>query len=100
MLHYRRRNSTKPIPTRRINRHPLLTYINWSYDQSRHLNSQQLREMLTQFNESYAHLYIRLFNEVPREVIYSYLRQERIDIRVLANIYQATSQLGIDLRPL
>jgi hypothetical protein len=99
MLHYRRRNSIEPIPTRRINRHPLLTYINWSYDQSRHLNAQQLREMLTEFNERYAHLYMRLFNEVPREVIYSYLRQERIDTSVLANIYQATSRLGIDLRP-
>ncbi|WP_353662635.1 hypothetical protein [Hydrogenimonas sp. SS33] len=99
MLHYRRRNSTEPAPARRMNRHPLLTYLNWSYDRSRHLNAQQLREILTQYDERYAHLYMRLFNEVPRDVVSSYLRQERIDSSVLADIYRAMSRLGIDLRP-
>ena len=98
MLRYRRRNSTEPVPARRMNRHPLLTYINWSYDQSRHLDERQLREMLTQFDERYAHLYMRLFNEVPREVLFSYLDQEGIKSSVLADIHQAVRRLGIDLR--
>ena len=98
MLHYRRRNSAEPAPVRRMNRHPLLTYINWSYDQNRHLDAQQLRETLTQFDERYAHIYIRLFNEVPREVVSSYLRQEGIDDSVLADIYRAMIRLGADLR--
>lgn len=99
MLHYRRRNSTEPAPVRRMNHHPLLTYLNWSYDRSRHLNAQQLREILTQYDEQYAHLYMRLFNEVPRDIVSSYLREEGIDNSVLADIYQAMSRLGIDLRP-
>jgi hypothetical protein len=98
MLHYRRRNSTEPAPVRRMNRHPLLTYINWSYDRSRHLDERQLREVLRRFDERYAHLYMRLFNEVPREVLFSYLDHEGIDGSVLTDIHQAMSRLGIDLR--
>jgi len=98
MLYYRRRNATEPAPARRMNRHPLLTYINWSYDRSRHLDERQLREVLRRFDERYAHLYMRLFNEVPREVVSSYLRQEGIDDSVLADIYRAMIRLGADLR--
>ena len=98
MLHYRRRNATEPAPVRRMNRHPLLTYINWSYDRNRHLDDRQLREILTQFDERYAHIYMRLFNEVPREVVSSYLDQEGIDESILADIYRAMHQLGVDLR--
>jgi len=100
MLHYRRRNSTEPAPARRMHRHPLLTYLNWSYDRSRHLDMQQLREILAQFDERYAHIYLRLFNEVPREIVSSFMREESIDERVLAELYHAMLRLGADLRPL
>jgi len=99
MLHYRRRDSNKPVPARCINRHPLLTYINWSYDRSRHLDDRRLREILTQFDERYAHIYIRLFNEVPKEVLSSYLRKEEIDESVIVNIYRSMNWFGIDLHP-
>jgi hypothetical protein len=42
---------------------------------------------------------MRLFNEVPREIVFSYLRQEGINSSVLADIHQAMHRLGIDLRP-
>ena len=99
MLHYRRRNSTEPAPVRRMSRHPLLTYINWSYDRNRHLDAQQLREILTKFDERYSHIYIRLFNEVPRDVVSSYLQQEGIDKNTLAEIHRTMHRQGIDLYP-
>ena len=99
MLQYRRRNSTEPIPDRRTIRHPLLTYTNWSYDQNQHLDTQRLRQLLREFDETYGHIYIRLFNEVPRDIILSFMQQEGIDESRLVHIYHAMNRLGADLRP-
>ncbi len=98
MLQYRRRNATTPAPVRQSIRHPLLTYVNWSYDRSQHFDEQSLREILRRFDESYGHIYIRLFNEVPRDIILSFMQQEGIDESRLAHIYQMMNHLGADLR--
>jgi len=99
MLQYRRRNSTAPAPDRRSIRHPLLTYVNWSYDRSQHLDVQRLSQLLSRFDEAYGHIYIRLFNEVPRDIILSFMQQEGIDESRLAHIYHMMNRLGADLRP-
>ena len=99
MLQYRRRNSDEPIPQTQTNRHPFLTYVNWSYDKSQHFNTEQLRKMLSAYNERYANIYFRIFNEIPREVVESFIEQENLDTAVLADIYRALSRLNLDLRP-
>ena len=99
MLQYRRRNSTAPVPTRRSIRHPLLTYVNWSYDQSRHIDAQRLSQLLRRFDMAYGHIYIRLLNEVPRDIILSFMQQEGIEENRLDHIYHAMTRLGADLRP-
>ncbi|WP_457606272.1 hypothetical protein, partial [Nitratifractor sp.] len=85
---------------RRIVRHPLLTYINWSYDRSRHLDVQQLSRILREFDETYGHIYMRLFNEVPREIVRSFMQEEGIEESSLNRIYDAMNRLGVDLRPI
>ena len=99
MLQYRRRNSDMPIPSIvRTRNHPLLTFINWSYDRSRQIDSITLRTILSSFDENYIHLYLRLFNEIPREVIHSFLIQENLDKNILDQIHHRLSNRGFDLR--
>ena len=100
MLQYRRRYATTPTPTRRTVRHPLLTYINWSYDPSRHLDAQQMSRLLTEFDETYGHIYMRLFNEVPREIVRSFIDEAGIEQDSIHRIYREMCRLGADLRPL
>ena len=100
MLQYRRRNSSAPIPAQRSIRHPLLTYVNWSYDRSQHLDVQRLSQLLRGFDEAYGHIYMRLFNEVPRDIILSFMRQERIEESRLDQIYRAMVHFGADPRSL
>jgi len=100
MLQYRRRNSSAAAPTRRSIRHPLLTYVNWSYDRSQHLDAQKLSQLLSRFDETYGHIYMRLFNEVPRDIVLSFMQQEGIEENSLNHIYRSMNHLGADLRPL
>jgi len=99
MLQYRRRNSDMPIPSIiRTRNHPLLTFINWSYDRSRQIDSLTLRNILLSFDENCIHLYLRLFNEIPREVINSFLIQENLNKNLLDQIYHRLNNRGFDLR--
>ena len=98
MLQYRRRNSTAAAPRRRSIRHPLLTYVNWSYDRSQHLDEERLRQLLREFDEAYGHIYMRLFNEIPRETLLSFMQQEGIEESRLDHIYRSMIHLGADLR--
>jgi len=92
MLQYRRRNSDMPIPTvTHIRNHPLLTYVNWSYDRTRQIDTLTLRSIFLNFNENYIHIYLRLFNEIPREVIHSFLIQENLDKNILDQIHHRLS---------
>ena len=99
MLHYRRRNSDEPLPEIKTNRHPFLTYVNWSYDKNQHFDTEQLRNMLSAYNERYVNIYFRIFNEIPRNVVESFMEQENLDTAILADIYRALSHLNLDLRP-
>jgi len=99
MLNYRRRNSDMPMPTVTNTRnHPLLTFINWSYARSRQIDSLTLRNILSSFNENYIHLYLRLFNEIPTEVIHSFMTQENINKNTLDQIHHRLNNRGFDLR--
>jgi len=99
MLQYRRRNSDMPIPSVVHTRnHPLLTFINWSYDRSKQIDSATLRNILLSFDENYIHLYLRLFNEIPSEVIHSFMTQENINKNTLDQIHHRLNNRGFDLR--
>ncbi len=100
MLRYRRRNSTEPLPRQQMHRHPLLTLVNWSYDRSRHLDEERLREILSRFDERYAHIYLRIFNEVPAEVLWSFAAENELSVSEIENIYNRMNHFGVDLRPL
>ena len=99
MLYYRRRNSNESIPQTQTNRHPFLTYVNWSYDKNQHFDTEQLRNILSAYNERYANIYFRIFNEIPRDVVISFMEQENLDTAILTDIYGALSRLNLDLRP-
>jgi hypothetical protein len=99
MLQYRRRNSDMPIPTVTYTRnHPLLTFINWSYVRNRQIDTLTLRSIFSNFNEDYIHIYLRLFNEIPREVINSFLMQENLNKNLLDQIHHRLNNRGFDLR--
>ena len=99
MLHYRRRNSNEPVQQIVTNRHPFLTYVNWSYGKNQHFNTEQLRNMLSAYNKRYANIYFRIFNEIPRDMVESFMEQENLDAAILADLYHTLSRLNLDLRP-
>lgn len=98
ILQYRRRNSNAPTPTVTSTLHPILTYINWSYDKNRQINKETLKNILSEFKEDYTHIYLRLFNETPKQIINSFLEQEDLDPASLEQIYTTLSCRGFDLR--
>jgi hypothetical protein len=87
-------------PRANIARHPLLTYCNWSYDRSRHINETTLREMLSRFDDRYINYYLRMINETPRNVIDDFITQNNLSTHILENIYQTLVNRGFDLRGL
>ena len=99
MLQYRRRNSNTPLQ-RRVTApvHLLLTYCNWSYPRDHHINIQTLRNMLTCFQDEYTRLYLRMINETPTGLIYSFMEHEHLDPNTLEDIYNRLSDRGLDLR--
>jgi len=101
MLHYRRRNSDTPLPTcMHTQNHPLLTYCNWSYDHSRHIDTVTLRNILSQFDEKFIHIYLRLINETPRNVIDSFISQEHLDPTIFSQVHNILNQRGFDIKEL
>ena len=99
MLQYRRRNSTEPVPTPQGSPvHALVSFCNYSYDRSGHVNTSMLRSLLSSFNESYIHLYLRLFNEANPALIRSFMEHEHISRSNVLHIYHILNERGYDLR--
>ena len=101
MLHYRRRNSTEPMPVRQGGSvHALVGFCNYSYDRRSHIDASTLRNILSSFDASYIYLYLRLFNEASPTLLRSFIERERIDVSAILNIYQILRERGYDLREL
>ena len=100
MLQYRRRNSTAPAPQRRALRHPMLIYVNWSYAPHTHLSEEELRRILERYDERYGHIYMRIFNEIPKDVIRSFMQKHHIETRCLDEIHHTLLQQGLDIKAL
>ncbi len=99
MLQYRRRNSNTPLQHRDTAPvHLLLTYCNWSYPRDNHISIQTLRDMLTHYQDEYARFYLRMINETPSGLIFSFMDHEHLDPNTLENIYNRLSNRGFDLR--
>ena len=97
MIYYRRRNSNEPLPPRTVSRHPLLTYCNWSHHRSRHIDEDTLRDMLTNIQERYFHIYLRMINETPRNVVDDFIEQNNLNPQIIRDIYQELDRRGLDL---
>jgi len=101
MLQYRRRNSTTLLqPRTSVARHPLLTYCNWSYDRSRHIDETTLKEILSRFESKYINYYLRMINETPRRVIDDFIEQNNLNTHIVEDIYQILDHHGFDLKEL
>ena len=99
MLQYRRRNSNTVLQPRTTTPvHLLLTYCNWSYSRDRHIDIRILKSMLTKFQDEYIRFYLRMINETPRGLIYSFIEQENLDLHILEEIYEVLVHRGFDLR--
>ena len=101
MLHYRRRNSTEPMPTPQSSPvHALVGFCNYSYDRRGHVDTPKLRALLSSFNESYIYLYLRIFNEANPALLRSFMEREQINPSNLLLIYRILQERGYDLRDL
>jgi len=99
VLQYRRRNSNIPLQSNStLSVHLLLTYCNWSYPKSSHIDTQTLKHSLNSFQDRYLRYYLRIINETPKGLIYSFMKQEGLDINSLKDIYDTLSSRGFDLR--
>jgi hypothetical protein len=54
--------------------------------------------MLTQFQDEYVRFYLRMINETPRGLIYSFIEQENLNPHRLEEIYEILVHRGFDLR--
>ena len=100
MLHYTRRGdiSTSTTHTSVNSISSLLTYCNWSYDSTNHIDSETLKSILKTFNPNYIPYYLRIFNETPYEVISYFLKQHHISKSSIESIYIQLSKLGIRIK--
>jgi hypothetical protein len=54
--------------------------------------------MLTHYEDKYARLYLRIINETPRGLIFSFMEHEHLDPNTLEDIYNRLNERGFDLR--
>ncbi len=101
MIQYRRRNSNTPLQHRDSEPvHLLLAYCNWSYPRDNHINIQTLRSMLSQYQEEYTLLYLRIINETPCGLISSFIEHEQLNSNILEDIHGRLRIRGFDIRDL
>ncbi len=98
-MHYRKRNSKEPFPIVNKNpKHILLTYCNWSYAKNKHIDIQTLKEILTTFTENKIHFYLRIINETPIHVVYSFIKREELKKSDFKSIYDILKDRNFDLK--
>ena len=100
MLHYTRRGDISTSTTRSSESSisSLLTYCNWSYSATNHIDMETLKSILKTFNPNYIPYYLRIFNETPYEVISYFLKQHHISKSSIESIYIQLSKLGIRIK--
>jgi hypothetical protein len=89
MLQYRRRNTKDRLEISHSDyTHPLLTYCNWSFDKAYHINLTTLQSILNTYDADYIPFYLRIFNEVPTNVLKSFLSEYTISRSSLKEIHR------------
>ncbi|MEV9594033.1 hypothetical protein AB0W31_06400 [Aliarcobacter butzleri] len=87
MLVYRRRNSSSSLPLNtEASDSTFLGYCNWSYSIEHHVTVYKAVTMLSRFDNSCVPYYIRIFNEMPSEVLYNFLKKHNISIDSIKKI--------------
>ncbi|WP_122893092.1 hypothetical protein [Arcobacter peruensis] len=90
MLTYRRRGSSESTTHITVNSNrntKFLGYCNWSYTRNHHININEAIRMFRNFNSIYIPYYIRIFNEVPRSVLYDFTQRNNIKDSQIKKIY-------------
>jgi len=103
MLQYRRRNSKKILTSQPLDKSrttSLLTYCNWSYSSTYHIDLDTLKNILHSFNQDYIPFYLRIFNETPIKVVEVFLEQYNISKSSLQTISQLLEADGFKVKAL
>ncbi len=100
MFGYRRKDSSAQPPQKTVSIPALVTLCNYSYDPSRHIDTQTLRKILTTYSPKYTYLYLRIFNEASPRMIASFIHHVRLDPDNIRAIYERLRQREFALRPL
>lgn len=99
MLQYRRRNSTSTYTQNSTYiTTPLLTYCNWSYAPTHHIDLETLKNILRSFNQEYIPFYLRIFNKTPSLVVEAFLEQYHISKTSLRSISEALEADGFKVK--
>ena len=91
MLVYKRRGSSETIENLKINLIPnarFLGYCNWSYAKNFHLNSTEAISMFNNFKSIYIPYYVRIFNEIPRSVLFEFTERNHISYSSIEKIHR------------
>lgn len=94
MLSYTRRGKASSN-TKTIKSNPdtaFLGYCNWSYSEQYHINVNESINMFENFNSIYLPYYRRMFNEMPRSVLHSFMKRHNISNIKATKIYQTLIQ--------
>lgn len=91
MLTYRRRGSSESTTHINVNSNKnikFLGYCNWSYTKNHHININEAINMLNSFNSIYIPYYIRIFNEMPRDVLYDFIKRNNISYSSIEAVHR------------
>jgi len=98
MLTYRRRGSSESTTHINVNSNKdtkFLGYCNWSYTKNHHIHINEAIQMFYTFNSIYIPYYIRIFNEMPKSVLYDFTQRNNIKdsqiIHIHRNLIEKTS---------
>ena len=64
-----------------------LSRCNWSYPRENHINVNQAVEMLRNYDSNYMPFYIRIFNELPKAVLESFIQEHNIAMSQINTLY-------------
>ncbi len=104
MLTYRRRGSSESNTYINVNSNKdasFLGYCNWSYTKKHHINVSEAISMFKNFSSIYIPYYTRIFNEMPRNILFDFTQRNDISNSQIQNIHKnLTEKTSFRVKPL